>query len=174
MTDIDQKYYKQLFERVQVMIQTPRFDEDGTLLLHIYRSESWGQPSGWTAFLPKGADEGDAIHINRVRWKSKRDIKRMNIVTQPARPTLIHAQTTVDAAAFENLMSVGRKIRVPLFDVPPINAFNGTFYGMVIPPSSDSPIQTQIELQWWEQGAAPWQSFTGWAFKMIELFEGAF
>jgi hypothetical protein len=101
-------------------------------------------------------------------------MQRMNQVTQPAVPTLLYDQATLDPEAFEALMAVGRKIRVPLFDVKMTGGFDGSYYGMVLPPPERSPIQSELQLQWWEHGADVWQPFTGWTFKVIDLLNGAF
>jgi len=172
MSDIDPKYYDQLFERVLKIIQTPRLDPEGQLLMHIYKSNTWGMPSAYTAFRPSDAPEH--LVVNRVMWKSKLDIQRMNQVTQPAVPTLLYDQAPLNPDEFETLMDVGRKIRVPLFDVKMAGGFDGAYYGMVLPPPEQSPIQSELQLQWWEHGADTWQPFTGWVIKLIELFDAAF
>ncbi len=172
MSDLDRKYYDQLFERVQRVIQTPRMDAGGHLLMHVYKSDTWGMPSAYTVFRPSA--EPEKLAINRVMWKSKLDIQRMNQVTQPATPTLLYDHAVLDPMAFEALMAVGRKIRVPLFDVKVTGGISGAYYGMVLPPPENSPIQSEIHLQWWEHGADEWQSFMGWVLKLVELFDSAF
>lgn len=172
MSDLDPKYYQQLFERVLKSIQSPRLDPKDQLLMHVYQSNTWGLPGAWTVFRP--STERDSLLINRVQWQSKLDMQRMAEVTQPAAPTLRYDQAELDADAFEGLMAVGRKIRVPLFDVKMTGGFDGAYYGMVLPPPEHSPIQNELHLQWWEHGAEAWQPFTGWVLKLIDLLDGAF
>lgn len=172
MNDLDPKYYDQLFERVLKIIQTPRLDPAGELILHVYKSDTWGMPSAFTVFHP--STQPGQLLVNRVMWQSKLDIQRMNQVTQPAVPTLLYDHAALDADAFERLMAVGRKIRVPLFDVRAAGGFDGAYYGMVLPPPAHSPIRNELHLQWWEHGAEGWQPFTGWVLKLLALFEAAF
>ena len=171
MDESVQKYYDQLFERVQAMLLNPSYPNGAQLRLHIYQSGSWGKPTAWTVYTP--ADE-QSLKVGRVQWRSKHDLKRMMQVTQPAQPTLVHTDAPLDGVAFDKLMKIGRKIRVPLFDVEMSMGFDGSHYAMVLPRPQASPIQSEIRLQWWGNGASEWEPFTGWALKLIDLCEGAF
>jgi hypothetical protein len=171
MSDLVQKYYDQLFDRVQAMLLNPSYPDGAQYLLHIYQSGSWGTPTAWTVYI---TDEAPSPQVSRVQWKSKVDMQRMMKVTQPAQPTLVHTDAPLDVVAFDKLMKIGRKIRVPLFNVEMAVGFDGSHYAMVLPRPEHSLIQSEIRLQWWGNGASEWQPFTGWALKLIDLCEGAF
>jgi hypothetical protein len=174
---IDQKYYDQLFKQVAHIMEHPSLPDDARLILHIFRSSSWGTPTNWTLYYPRtefGAFDETSPTVRRIRWMSKHDIQRMNVVTQPAIPTLREADQPLPADDLHALMLTGAKIRVPLFDVNMSSGFDGNYYTMTLPTPTSSPIQSELRLKWWEHGAESWRAFAGWTLKIIELAESAF
>lgn len=171
MTDIKPDYYDQLFRRVQAIIEQGNVPDGATIVLHLFKSGTWGRPSSWTVYhLP----DDPTPYLRRVQWHSSVDMRQMHEKTQPLEPTLTHRETSLDAEAFAALMAHGRKIRVPLLHNTPQSNFDGTYYGMVIPVQPNSPIQSELRLQWWGHGDASWQAFAGWTERLIAFFEEKF
>lgn len=168
------KYYQQLFEQVQEVLQRGEIPEGAHKVIQVHRSATWGQPTAWTVYypaLPDGKPNRQAPHCRRVMWRSAEDIRRINKVTQPMQPTILQDDLALPPDAFGVLMESGQRIRVPLFGVRLVSGIDGTHYRVVIPPLEHSPIKSEIQLEWWEHGAEEWKPFTGWVVKMIELFE---